>query len=483
MSENTISSSSIDTLQEGLERASIAANHYDNINSLIEKEPVSIVFIGHVDAGKSTLGGHILYVTGQIDQRTLEKYERESRELNRESWYLSWALDTNQEERSKGITVECGKASFETTRRRFTILDAPGHKNYVPNMISGAAQADIAILVISARKGEFETGFERGGQTREHAMLAKTLGVKRIVVAINKMDDQTVQWSESRYNECVTKLSSFLRSCGFKEKDCDFLPLSGFTGDNLMVPVKSSTCNWYSGPPLLQLLDELPSWERKLDSPFMMPVAEKTKDMGTILSGKIESGVVFRGARLLLMPNRKEVEVTSIFFEGSGEIEVKSASSGDIIRIKVKGVEEEDVSVGFVLCDPERPISVITRFMAQLMIVEHKNIICPGYTAVMHAHTLVEEITILKLLWLLDPKTGEKKTQKPKFAKQGQTLIADIKCSGPVCLEPFETHQQLGRFNLRDEGKTIAIGRILKLAVSTPASMPTTPSDISSVDQ
>lgn len=180
-------------VQESLEKATISSSTVG-----IEKEHISLIFIGHVDAGKSTLCGHILYATGQVDQRTLEKYERESKELNRESWYLSWALDINQEERARGTTVEYGKGSFETVNRRFTILDAPGHKDYVPNMISGAAQADIAILVISARKGEFETGFERGGQTREHAMLAKTLGVKRMVVAINKMDDPTVQWSEER---------------------------------------------------------------------------------------------------------------------------------------------------------------------------------------------------------------------------------------------------------------------------------------------
>ncbi|KAJ2324475.1 translation termination factor GTPase eRF3, partial [Coemansia sp. RSA 2681] len=160
------------------------------------KEHLNVIFIGHVDAGKSTLGGQILNVTGMVDKRTLEKYEREAKEAGRESWYLSWALDTNQEERAKGKTVECGRAYFETTKRRYTILDAPGHKNYVPHMLSGAAQADIGVLIISARKGEFETGFERGGQTREHAILAKTAGVRHLVVAINKMDDKTVEWSK-----------------------------------------------------------------------------------------------------------------------------------------------------------------------------------------------------------------------------------------------------------------------------------------------
>lgn len=165
---------------------------------------MNIIFIGHVDAGKSTIGGHIMYLTGQVDKRTLEKYEREAKEKNRETWYLSWALDTNQEERDKGKTVEVGRASFESEKKRFTILDAPGHAGFVPNMISGAAQADIGVLVISARKGEFETGFERKGQTREHAMLAKTAGVRHLVVLINKMDDPTVQWLEDRYEECKT---------------------------------------------------------------------------------------------------------------------------------------------------------------------------------------------------------------------------------------------------------------------------------------
>jgi peptide chain release factor subunit 3 len=168
------------------------------IQDMYGKEHVNIVFIGHVDAGKSTLGGNILYLTGNVDERTMEKYEKEAREAGRESWYLSWALDTNKEERKRGITVEVGRARFETEKRRYTILDAPGHKSYVPNMISGAAQADVGVLVISARRGEFETGFDKGGQTREHAVLAKMQGINKLVIAINKMDDPTVEWNKER---------------------------------------------------------------------------------------------------------------------------------------------------------------------------------------------------------------------------------------------------------------------------------------------
>ncbi|KHJ75312.1 elongation factor Tu GTP binding domain protein, partial [Oesophagostomum dentatum] len=195
------------------------------------KEHVNMVFIGHVDAGKSTIGGQLMYLTGMVDKRTLEKYEREAKEKGRESWYLSWCMDTNEEEREKGKTVECGRAYFETEKKHFTILDAPGHKSFVPNMISGATQADLAVLVISARKGEFETGFDRGGQTREHAMLVKTAGVRHLVILVNKMDDPTVKWDEARFNEIQGKLTPYLRKCGFNPKtDMTYIPVSGLTG-------------------------------------------------------------------------------------------------------------------------------------------------------------------------------------------------------------------------------------------------------------
>lgn len=210
------------------------------------KDHLNIVFIGHVDAGKSTMGGNLLFITGMVDKRTMEKYEREAKEAGRESWYLSWALDSTPQERAKGKTVEVGRAYFETEYRRYTILDAPGHKNFVPSMISGAAQADVAILVISARKGEFETGFERGGQTREHIMLVKTAGVSKIVIVINKMDDSTVNWEKSRYDEIRDKLTPFVKAAGFNPKtDVTFLPVSAYTGANLKDRVSESVCSWY----------------------------------------------------------------------------------------------------------------------------------------------------------------------------------------------------------------------------------------------
>ena len=220
-----------------------------------------------------------------VDKRTLEKYEKEAKEKNRETWYLSWALDTNTEEREKGKTVECGRAHFETENKHFTLLDAPGHRSFVPNMIGGAAQADIAILVISARRGEFETGFVKDGQTREHAMLVKTAGVRHLIVLINKMDDSTVLWSEERYRECCDRLLPYLKKCGFNPKtDIHFMPCSGYNGAWLRDPPPESAtlCPFYSGPTLLAYLNGLPPMSRSSDGPLRLPIAERFKDMGVL---------------------------------------------------------------------------------------------------------------------------------------------------------------------------------------------------------
>ncbi|XP_034241915.1 eukaryotic peptide chain release factor GTP-binding subunit ERF3A isoform X3 [Thrips palmi] len=426
-----------------------------------KREHVNVVFIGHVDAGKSTIGGQIMSLTGMVDKRTLEKYEREAREKSRESWYLSWALDTNQEERDKGKTVEVGRAYFETEKKHFTILDAPGHKSFVPNMIGGAAQADLAVLVISARKGEFETGFDRGGQTREHAMLAKTAGVKHLVVLINKMDDPTVLWAEERYNECRDKILPYLKKLGFNPaKDLTFMPVSGLTGLGLKESVPQEICPWYSGSAFIPFIDNLPSLNRKTDGPFILPVVDKYKDMGTVVMGKVESGECKKGMSLIIMPNRTSVIVDQLW---SDDDEVTSIGPGENVKIKVKGIEEEDVSPGFVLCDPSNPIKTGRMFDAQVVILEHKSIICAGYSAVMHIHCVAEEVTVKALICLVDKKTGDKSKTRPRFVKQDQVAIMRIECAGIICLERFKLFPQMGRFTLRDEGKTIAIGKVLKV--------------------
>jgi len=333
-------------------------------------------------------------------------------------------------------------------------------------MISGAAQADVAVLVISARKGEFETGFERSGQTREHIMLVKTVGVSKVVVAINKMDDPTVEWSKARYDEIKDKLTPFIKGAGFNLKtDVTWIPLSAYTGINLKERADTAKIPWIEGPSLLEFLDTMPMVDRKIRAPVMIPVSEKYKDMGTIVVGKLESGRLKKGESLLLMPNRTPVEVSAMYNEM--EEEVPSAISGDNVRIRLRGIDDEDISPGFVLTNLRQPVHAVRQFEAHLAILDSKNIICAGYQAVMHVHTLAEEVTLTALLHYFDKKTNRKSKKPPQFAKKGQRIVALIETSALVCVEKFSDYPQLGRFTLRDEGKTVAIGRVTKLIESS----------------
>lgn len=417
------------------------------------KEHVNLIFIGHVDAGKSTLGGSILYATGMVDERTMDKYKREAKEAGRETWYLSWALDLTKEERSKGKTVEVGRGFFETEKRRYTILDAPGHKTFVPNMIGGASQADVGILVISARKGEYETGFEKGGQTREHAILAKTQGVNKLVVAVNKMDDPTVEWSQERYKECTEKLMSFLnKQVGYAKADVKFMPISAQTTVGIKNRVPKDVAPWYDGPSLLEYLDDLKQLERKVKAPFMMPINGKYRDMGTMIEGKIEAGQLNKKNNYLMMPNREEVSISALY--GETEEEIPGASCGDQVRIRLRGIEEEDILPGFVLCSPKRPVHCVAAFEAQIALLELKSILSAGFNCVLHVHSAIEEVTFAELLHKLEKGTGRKSKKPPPFGKQGMSIIARMEIiggAGKVCVERYEDYAQMGRFTLRDQ--------------------------------
>ncbi|OAG35250.1 hypothetical protein AYO21_10586 [Fonsecaea monophora] len=432
------------------------------LEEMYGKEHVNIIFIGHVDAGKSTLGGQVLIQTGMVDERTLEKYKRDAKDAGRETWYISWVLDLNKEERAKGKTVEVGRGFFETEKRRYTILDAPGHKTYVPNMLSGASQADVAILVISARKGEFETGFEKGGQTQEHAMLIKTTGAKELVVAVNKMDDITVGWSKERYDEIVGKLKPYLKKrIGL---DSTFMPISAQTGINVKDRIPPNIATWYQGPSLLEFLDGMAKIQRNINAPFMMPIGAKYRDMGTMVEGRIEAGVVQKTSSLIMMPNREEVGIAALY--GETEDEVAFATCGDQVRMRLRGIEEEDIQPGFVLCSPKRLVHCVREFEAQINIVELKSILSAGFNCVIHVHAATEEVTFAALLHKLEPKTGRKSKKPPPFAAKGQNIIARLQVTsggGKICVEKFEDYPQLGRFTLRDQGQTIAVGKITKL--------------------
>ncbi|CAG9460465.1 unnamed protein product [Pedinophyceae sp. YPF-701] len=438
----------------------------DQLNAEDPREHVNVVFIGHVDAGKSTLGGRILFLTGGVDDRTIEKYEKEAKEKNRDSWYMAYIMDTNEEERAKGKTVEVGRAHFATDKRRYTVLDAPGHKNYVPNMISGAAQADVGVMVISARKGEFEAGFDRGGQTREHAQLAKTLGVQKLICVVNKLDEPSVltpdgKWSKERYDQIVAKMGPFLRSCGYKPSEVVFLPLAGLHGHNVAKRMSKDVCDFYDGPCLFEVLDAVEMPPRDPLAGFRMPIMDKFKDLGCVVMGKSEQGIIQVGDNLMVMPNKVRVKVSALWRD---EDEVQAARPGENLRIRLQGIDDEDIQPGFVLTCMQDRVPCTNQFEAQLVILdllEHKSLFTPGYKAVCHIHSACEDCEVTKIVYQLDMKTKEQK--KVKFAKSGSIIKARLLLEKITCLETFERVPQLGRFTLRDEGRTIAIGKVTKL--------------------
>jgi peptide chain release factor subunit 3 len=276
------------------------------------------------------------------------------------------------------------------------------------------------------------------------------------------MDEPTVGWSKERYNEIKDKITPFVKAAGFNPKtDVTFIPVSAYTGANLRDPVSKSVCDWWDGPSFLGHLDKMAMVDRKRNAPLMIPISEKYKDLGTIVVGKVESGTLRKSDTLLLMPNRTEVEVQAIYNEM--EEEIQAGLTGDNVRIRLKGIDDEDISPGFVLTSLSKPVHAVKQFEAQLAILEHKNIICAGYSAVMHVHTLAEEVTLPALLHYFDKTTGRKSKKPPQFAKKGQKVVALVEATAPICVEKFSEYPQLGRFTLRDEGRTIAIGKITKL--------------------
>jgi peptide chain release factor subunit 3 len=436
------------------------------------REHLTLVFIGHVDAGKSTLSGNILYLTDNVDKRTIERYEKEAKERNRDSWFLAFIMDTNEEERAKGKTVEVGKAHFSTDVKRYTIMDAPGHKNYVPNMIQGASQADVGILVISARKGEFETGFERGGQTREHAMLCKTLGVSYLIVAVNKMDEPTVQWKKERFDECVNKIRPFLKSCGFViKKEVKFIPISGLGGANVKDEVSESECSWWkpmytanenntSSPTLLSLLDSLEMSGRDANLPLRIPVLDRYTDRGTIAMGKVESGLIRPGMKVIVMPTNNSYKVDEVW---ANEDPVSAARPGENVLIKLNGAKTEDVRKGYVICSAPA-CRAVDKLICQIAIAdmpENQKIMTAGFQCMFHAHTSEEECTVVKIFETTNAKGIVMKGAR--FAGVGMRAIVMLELAQTVSLEEYDVMAFLGRFTLRTEGKTVAIGKITKL--------------------
>ena len=420
------------------------------------KKHINLVFIGHVDAGKSTLCGHVLVLAGVVDQRTIEKYQKEAAEKGRGSWYFSWVMDLADSERAKGKTEEVGVARFETEAHKYTVLDAPGHRSYVPQMIGGAVQADVAVLVISARTGEFEAGFDRGGQTSEHLLISKTAGVRYIVIVINKMDDPTVKWSKERFDQIKQKFDPFIiNEIGFKKEQFTYIPIAALGGGN--IKDRAPECTWYKGPTLFEALDSIPLPPRNETDAFRLPVIDRYKTKSLYASGKIEKGCIHEKQQVIVMPSGAKGIVSAILHD---EDKIRLAVPGDNILLQLQGIDIGDINAGSVICPVKAPCDVAQKCIVKMKLTSSApQFIAPGFLAICHIHTEVVEVTIEKIMAVLGPK----KEANPKFVHAGQMVQCILKFSKPICIETFQNFPQLGRFIIRYESFTIAVGVVERL--------------------
>jgi len=423
-----------------------------------EKVHINLVVIGHVDSGKSTTTGHLIYKCGGIDKRTIEKFEKEANEMGKGSFKYAWVLDKLKAERERGITIDIALWKFETKRYYFTIIDAPGHRDFIKNMITGTSQADCAILMIAAAVGEFEAGYAKNGQTREHALLAYTLGVKEMIVCINKMDEKSVEFKEARYTEIKEELSKFLTKCGYKTKDMDFVPISGWAGDNMVE--RSANMKWYKGRILLEALDNIRPPKRPVEKPLRLPLQDvyKIGGIGTVPVGRVETGVLRPGMTVVFAPVGLSSEVKSVEMHHE---QLEEATPGDNVGFNVKGLSIKDIKRGMVAGDSKNdPPMKCASFNAQVIVLDHPNKIMAGYTPVVDCHTSHIACKFNKLIQTIDKRTGQKKEDDPKSIKTGDAAIVEMVPSKPMCVEPFSEYPPLGRFAVRDMRKTVAVGVI-----------------------
>jgi len=425
---------------------------------LSQKPHLNLVVIGHVDHGKSTTMGHLLYLLGQVDERKLREIEEEAKKLGKETWKWAWILDRFKEERERGLTIDLAFLKFETRKYFFTLIDAPGHRDFIKNMITGASQADCALLIVSAKTGEYEAGISAAGQTREHIFLAKTMGINQIVVGINKMDE--VNWSKERYEEVKAGISKLLRMIGYKVEKIPFVPISGFLGDNLIE--KSKNMPWYDGPTLVEALDTFEVPPRPIDKPLRIPIQDvyTIKGVGTVPVGRVETGVLRVGDKVIFMPPKKVGEVKSI---ETHHQRIEKAVPGDNIGFNVKGISKADLRRGDVAGHPDNPPTVVDEFVGRIIVLYHPTAIATGYTPVLHVHTATVPVRFAEILKKIDPRTGATVEEKPAYIKQGDAALIKFKPLKPVVLEKYSDFPELGRFAIRDSGRTIAAGTVVEL--------------------
>ncbi len=425
------------------------------------KTHLNLVVIGHVDHGKSTTMGHFLYKIGAIDERTLKTYEEEAKKIGKESFKYAWVLDRIKEERERGLTIDLAFQKFETKKYFFTLIDAPGHRDFVKNMITGASQADAAVLVVSAKKGEAEVGISPGGQTREHGYLSFVLGIRQLVTLINKMDDSTVNWSKERYDEVRQQAADLLKTIGYDISKIHFIPVSGWLGDNLVE--KSKNMPWYNGPTLLEALDMFQEPPKPIDKPLRIPIQAvySIKGVGTVPVGRVEQGVLRPGDIVLLQPGGLKAEVKSIEMHHQS---LPQAVPGDNIGFALKGVEKSQITRGMIVCPPDSPTSVAKEFIGQIYVIYHPTAIAAGYTPVLHIHTAQTAVKFVELIQKMDPRTGQITEKSPSFLKTGDVAIVRLRPLTPVSLEPASVSPELGRFAIRDSGMTVAAGVVKEIS-------------------
>lgn len=416
---------------------------------MAEKDHLNLIFIGHVDHGKSTTVGRILYETGALTEQQLRKLKEEAEKVGKATFEFAFTMDTLKEERERGVTIDLSHKEFQTPKFYFTIIDAPGHRDFVKNMITGASQADAAVLVCSAKEGV-------QAQTKEHAFLAKVLGIGQLIVAVNKMD--AVSYDHLKFDETKVALSTLLKNIGYKVENIPFVPISGYAGAN--IKSKSPDMPWYAGPTLLDCFDKLTAPAKPTDKALRLPIQDvfTITGHGTVPVGRVETGILHLNETVVFMPSGAKGEVKKIEMHHQ---ELQQAVPGDNVGFNVKNVDKKDVKRGEVVGPTNSPPKVAAEFTAQIVVLEHPTAIGKGYTPVFHLHTAQIACTITEILEKKDPKTGQTMQKNPDFIKSGDVAIVKIKPLKPVVVEKFSEFPPLGRFAIRDMGQTVAAGVVL----------------------
>jgi len=416
-----------------------------------DKPHQNLAIIGHVDHGKSTLVGRLLFETGSVPDHVIEQHRNEAEEKGKGGFEFAYVMDNLAEERERGLTIDIAHQEFDTDAYYFTIVDCPGHRDFVKNMITGASQADNAVLVVAA-----DDGIQP--QTREHVFLARTLGIGELVVAVNKMDK--VAYDESRYRAVVDEVKTLLGQVRFATEDASFIPISAFEGDNVAEP--SDEMPWWEGRTLLTALNELPEPEPPTDAPLRLPIQDvySISGIGTVPVGRVETGRMRPGDDVSFQPSDVGGEVKTIEMHHE---EVPEAKPGDNVGFNVRGVGSDDVRRGDVCGPAADPPTVAETFQAQIVVMQHPSVITTGYTPVFHAHTAQVAGTFESLDRKIDPASGEVKEEAPEYLEAGDAAVVTIRPQKPLSIEPSGEIPELGSFAVRDMGQTVAAGRVLEI--------------------